>query len=101
MDGSLEIIFTKFTSTKDKVFFEALDHAFDFTDQKTTLSPEIPWRIKVGEKFQFDLTISEDIRSTVFITEPDSNLRKVSLIIENESNINFNTVVKSGTRLKL
>lgn len=44
-DGTINIIYTKFSTTKAKIQFEAMDHAFATKSQNTTIVPDIPWKV--------------------------------------------------------
>ncbi len=56
VDGS----FSKFTTKKSQISFEALDHAFDYSEsQKLQFSSDLPWKLNVGEEILINITFKE------------------------------------------
>lgn len=58
MNGSLNIIYTKFTNKKNQISFNAVNHAFDTINENIIMEPELPWSISTGEKFKFSITFN-------------------------------------------
>jgi hypothetical protein len=61
--------------------FNATFHKFDeIINNLATITPSIPWKLKVGESLKFNATFGEDIRNEAYFISPTGIIQTVNFV---------------------